>query len=666
MTVTKVSIKPRRLSLTANGILTDFDFDFKIFAEGQITVYLLDTDGVATLQTITTDYTVEFDSEAETGTITFLTPPTDQYTVLMISNVDYEQSTDIPKGGGFSEPVVEKAYDLLAIQIQQLKDEVDRCVQLAETSLLTSITLPDPEAGAPIGWNATADGLTNNPTNTNLSQIDVDASPDFIGANAGDGVLRVDSSISYADGGDFITLSVNEAAVDHDQLLNFSAAEHFTMLDEDDMASDSNTQAATQQSIRAYVNNAVSLMNEFTELTDTPADYTGHSLKLVRVNAGETGLEFYTLPAADTITVEDEGTPLTTAVTKFNFAGAGVTVTEPVADEVLVTIPGGGGSASLTQDVNQTTHGFSVNDWVYHNGTIYALADASAASTAESIGVVSAVTDVDNFTVQFGGRITGLSGLTAGEAHFLSETAGAITATAPTTEGAVVKPVLIADSTTSGFIFNMRGVEITGTTSWYQAFTNANLSGGVLTVNHNLGHKYCLIQVYDENDDLIQPDDITLTDANNASIDLTSYGTISGTWHVIVLDVGTTNSSVASDLSLSGQAAGDIAVFDGANWVAKKGRVVQGWARFNCNSGTPILNDSFNVASVTYGGSAGDYTINWTTAFSDANYCVVASINDGVATINTVNAGSVRLILRNYSGTPADYAGVHVIAISND
>ncbi len=47
-------------------------------------------------------------------------------------------------------------------------------------------------------------------------------------------------------------------------------------------------------------------------------------------------------PAAGgaSITVEDEGSPLTTGVTKFNFVGTGVTVTEPVADEVLVTIPG--------------------------------------------------------------------------------------------------------------------------------------------------------------------------------------------------------------------------------------------------------------------------------------------------------------------------------------
>lgn len=45
------------------------------------------------------------------------------------------------------------------------------------------------------------------------------------------------------------------------------------------------------------------------------------------------------------IIVQDEGSPLTTAVTKFNFVGAGVTVTEPVADEILVTIPGGAGSS---------------------------------------------------------------------------------------------------------------------------------------------------------------------------------------------------------------------------------------------------------------------------------------------------------------------------------
>lgn len=40
--------------------------------------------------------------------------------------------------------------------------------------------------------------------------------------------------------------------------------------------------------------------------------------------------------------VQDEGVSLSTAVTKFNFVGSGVTATEPVGDEITVTVPGTG------------------------------------------------------------------------------------------------------------------------------------------------------------------------------------------------------------------------------------------------------------------------------------------------------------------------------------
>ena len=53
------------------------------------------------------------------------------------------------------------------------------------------------------------------------------------------------------------TFSTNDGAIDHDSLLNFTTAEHFTMLDEDDMASDSATQCATQQSIKKYVDDSI-------------------------------------------------------------------------------------------------------------------------------------------------------------------------------------------------------------------------------------------------------------------------------------------------------------------------------------------------------------------------------------------------------------------------
>jgi len=46
--------------------------------------------------------------------------------------------------------------------------------------------------------------------------------------------------------------------IDHDQLANFTQTEHFTMLDQDDMSGDSATQAATQQSIKKFVEDSLS------------------------------------------------------------------------------------------------------------------------------------------------------------------------------------------------------------------------------------------------------------------------------------------------------------------------------------------------------------------------------------------------------------------------
>ncbi len=46
----------------------------------------------------------------------------------------------------------------------------------------------------------------------------------------------------------------------------------------------------------------------------------------------------------------------------------------------------------------------------------------------------------------------------------------------------------------------------------------------------------------------------------------------------------------------------------------------KGWIYFN-GAGTVAINANYNVTSITDNG-VGDYTINWTTAFSSANYCV--------------------------------------------
>lgn len=67
-----------------------------------------------------------------------------------------------------------------------------------------------------------------------------------------------------------------------------------------------------------------------------------------------------------------------------------------------------------------------------------------------------------------------------------------------------------------------------------QSFVNADLVGNVLTVTHNLGQRYHSVTVYDDNDDLIFPDNVNDVDANNVDIDLSSFAPISGTWNVVV------------------------------------------------------------------------------------------------------------------------------------
>lgn len=64
-------------------------------------------------------------------------------------------------------------------------------------------------------------------------------------------------------------------------------------------------------------------------------------------------------------------------------------------------------------------------------------------------------------------------------------------------------------------------------------FVNADLVAGVFTFNHALNARPVNIQVFDNNWRLVVPDSVELTDVNNAAIDLTSWGAITGTWRVV-------------------------------------------------------------------------------------------------------------------------------------
>jgi hypothetical protein len=93
---------------------------------------------------------------------------------------------------------------------------------------------------------------------------------------------------------------------------------------------------------------------------------------------------------------------------------------------------------------------------------VYTLAKSDADATLESVGVVSSVTDANNFVLTTAGKITGLTGLVAGTSYYVSSsTAGSLQSTLPTT---FIKPVLVTDSTTSGYVLMTKGYAAGG--SW--------------------------------------------------------------------------------------------------------------------------------------------------------------------------------------------------------
>lgn len=88
-------------------------------------------------------------------------------------------------------------------------------------------------------------------------------------------------------------------------------------------------------------------------------------------------------------------------------------------------------------------------------------------------------------------------------------------------------PVMI-DSGTNNLVISTTSLVVR------QSFVNANLSAGVLTVNHNLNQQFVIVQVSNNLNQVIVPDLITLTNSNSLTIDLSSYGVLSGTWALII------------------------------------------------------------------------------------------------------------------------------------
>jgi hypothetical protein len=199
---------------------------------------------------------------------------------------------------------------------------------------------------------------------------------------------------------------------------------------------------------------------------------------------------------------------------------ANITIATPGAAIDGVTLVSG----DLVLLKDQTTA--SENGLYVFNGAAAALTRATSSDTSAEVlaGMsvfISEGTVNDNRTYQ----------LTTNNPITLGTTALAFTQTGGTSSTTSIANGGTGATTAAAARTNLGAAGI-----FRRTMVNADLTAGILTVTHGLGQQFCQVQVYDEGNRCIQVlDEITCGSATSLTIDFTSFGTIPGTWNIVVI-----------------------------------------------------------------------------------------------------------------------------------
>ena len=155
MTVLNVS---RWIAYGGDGSTAVFSYPFQLLSAAELQVYV--TGNLAA-----SGYTVTGVGVPTGGTVVFFTPPSVGSVIFLrgytgrTQQHDYDASASLP----FSATGHEAALDKLTLLVQELLEELERrpAFAVAVLSALRNMALPTPQALQLLGWNATADGLTN-------------------------------------------------------------------------------------------------------------------------------------------------------------------------------------------------------------------------------------------------------------------------------------------------------------------------------------------------------------------------------------------------------------------------------------------------------------------------------------------------------------------------
>ncbi len=153
-----------------NNTTATYDYDFKIFDEDYIKVTVRTAAGVESTLVIDTDYTVTGVGDEDGGTIVLVDANQawldgvtnfldDDMELTLTRNSSLLQGTDYANQDDFYPETHEASYDEIVMMIQQLQEQINRCVKVSIADYTTELVLPSVADRASLSFGFDVDGL---------------------------------------------------------------------------------------------------------------------------------------------------------------------------------------------------------------------------------------------------------------------------------------------------------------------------------------------------------------------------------------------------------------------------------------------------------------------------------------------------------------------------
>lgn len=194
-----VNASTARNNYSGNGITTEFSYTFRILDEDDVKVTLTDADGVETIQTITTHYTVAGVGDDGGGSVTMVTAPATGESLTLTRGQTFDQQTDYTEGDPFPAETHENALDKLTMSIQQLAESDNRSIKVGVATDVGDLRIPTPEANKVLAWNDAGTNLTNSTPDADAAAASALAAASSASSAAGSAATAASIAATFDD-----------------------------------------------------------------------------------------------------------------------------------------------------------------------------------------------------------------------------------------------------------------------------------------------------------------------------------------------------------------------------------------------------------------------------------------------------------------------------------